>query len=66
MYLLLTLTVKLSKNTSYDDVMEALKKASENELRRSIRIYRRAGSVYKIFYGDARTSVVDAKARYAT
>ena len=55
------LTVKLSKNTSYDHVMETLKKASENELN-GILGYTEELVVSQDFMGDARTSIVDAKA----
>ena len=55
------LTVKLSKNTSYDHVMETLKKASENELN-GILGYTEELVVSQDFVGDARTSIVDAKA----
>ena len=55
------LTVKLSKNTSYDHVMETLKKASENELS-GILGYTEELVVSQDFIGDAKTSIVDAKA----
>jgi glyceraldehyde 3-phosphate dehydrogenase len=55
------LTVKLAKETSYDDIMAVLKKASENEMK-GILGFTEDDVVSQDFVGDARTSIVDAKA----
>lgn len=55
------LTVKLSKETSYEEVMKTLKKASESELH-NILGYTEEAVVSQDFIGDSRTSIVDAKA----
>ena len=55
------LTVKLSKETSYDEVMKTIKKASESELH-NILGYTEEAVVSQDFIGDSRTSIVDAKA----
>ena len=55
------LTVKLGKDTSYEEVMSTLKSASENELN-GILGYTDEAVVSQDFIGDARTSIVDAKA----
>ena len=55
------LTVKLESNTSYKDVMKALKNASENELD-GILGYTEDLVVSQDFIGDPRTSIVDANA----
>ncbi len=55
------LTVKLSKETSYDEVMKTLKTASENKLK-GILGYTEELVVSQDFIGDSRTSIVDAKA----
>ena len=55
------LTVKLSKETSYDEVMKTLKSASENKLK-GILGYTEEPVVSQDFIGDSRTSIVDAKA----
>ena len=55
------LTVKLSKETSYDEVMKTFKSASENKLK-GILGYTEELVVSQDFIGDTRTSVVDAKA----
>jgi len=55
------LTVKVAKETSYDEIMAVLKKASENELK-GILGYTEDDVVSQDFVGDSRTSVVDAKA----
>ena len=55
------LTVKLSKETSYEEVMKTIKKASENELH-NILGYTEEAVVSQDFIGDSRTSIVDAKA----
>jgi len=55
------LTVKLSKETSYEEVMKTIKKASESELH-NILGYTEESVVSQDFIGDSRTSIVDAKA----
>ncbi len=55
------LTVKLSKETSYEEVMKTIKKASESELL-NILGYTEETVVSQDFIGDSRTSIVDAKA----
>lgn len=55
------LTVKLAKETSYDDIMKVLKNASENEMK-GILGFTEDDVVSQDFVGDSRTSVVDAKA----
>ena len=55
------LTVKLESNSSYKDVMKALKNASENELD-GILGYTEDLVVSQDFIGDPRTSIVDANA----
>ncbi len=55
------LTVKLSKETSYEEVMKTIKKASESELH-NILGYTEQPVVSQDFIGDSRTSIVDAKA----
>jgi glyceraldehyde 3-phosphate dehydrogenase len=55
------LTVKLSNDTSYDEVMKTLKSASENKLK-GILGYTEESVVSQDFIGDSRTSIVDAKA----
>ena len=55
------LTVKLAKETSYEEVMSTLKNASENELK-NILGYTEEAVVSQDFIGDSRTSIVDAKA----
>ena len=55
------LTVKLSKETSYEEVMKTKKKASESELH-NILGYTEEAVVSQDFIGDSRTSIVDAKA----
>ncbi len=55
------LTVKLSKETTYDDIMAVLKNASENEMK-GILGFTEDDVVSQDFVGDSRTSVVDAKA----
>ena len=54
------LTVKLGTKTSYDDVMNTLKRASENELD-GILGFTDEAVVSQDFMGDARTSIVDSK-----
>lgn len=55
------LTVKLAKETSYDDIMKVLKNASENEMKGIIG-FTEDDVVSQDFVGDSRTSVIDAKA----
>lgn len=55
------LTVKVAKETSYDEIMAVLKKASENELK-GILGFTEDDVVSQDFIGDSRTSIVDAKA----
>lgn len=55
------LTVKLAKETTYDQIMAVLKKASENELK-GILGYTEDDVVSQDFVSDPRTSIVDAKA----
>ena len=55
------LTVKVAKETSYEEIMAVLKKASENELK-GILGYTEDDVVSQDFIGDSRTSIVDAKA----
>lgn len=55
------LTVKLAKETTYDEIMAVLKKASENEMK-GILGFTEDDVVSQDFVGDSRTSVVDAKA----
>jgi len=55
------LTVKLEKNTSYDDVMAALENASNTSMS-GILGFTKELVVSQDFIGDARTSIVDANA----
>lgn len=55
------LTVKVAKETSYDEIMAVFKKASENELK-GILGYTEDDVVSQDFISDSRTSIVDAKA----
>jgi glyceraldehyde 3-phosphate dehydrogenase len=55
------LTVKLAKETNYDEIMAVLKKASENEMK-GILGFTEDDVVSQDFVGDSRTSIVDAKA----
>ncbi|WP_339835244.1 type I glyceraldehyde-3-phosphate dehydrogenase [uncultured Flavobacterium sp.] len=55
------LTVKLAKETSYEEIMAVLKKASENEMK-GILGYTEDDVVSQDFVSDSRTSIVDAKA----
>lgn len=55
------LTVKLSSQTSYADVMKAIKSASEGQLA-GVLGYTEELVVSQDFIGDARTSIVDANA----
>ena len=55
------LTIKVAKETSYDEIMAVLKKASENEMK-GILGYTEDLVVSQDFISDSRTSIVDAKA----
>ncbi|WP_396173988.1 type I glyceraldehyde-3-phosphate dehydrogenase [Flavobacterium sp.] len=55
------LTVKVAKETSYEEIMTVLKKASENEMK-GILGYTEDDVVSQDFISDTRTSIVDAKA----
>lgn len=55
------LTVKLEKSTSYDEVMAALKDASEGSMA-GVLGFTKELVVSQDFIGDARTSIVDANA----
>ncbi len=55
------LTCKLEKETTYDEIKAAIKKASENELK-GILGYTEDAVVSSDFIGDTRTSIFDANA----
>jgi len=55
------LTVKLARETTYDEIMAVLKKASETDYK-GIVGYTEDDVVSQDFIGDTRTSIVDAKA----
>ena len=55
------LTVKLAKETTYEEIMAVLKKASENELK-GILGFTEDDVVSQDFVSDSRTSIIDAKA----
>jgi glyceraldehyde 3-phosphate dehydrogenase len=55
------LTVKVAKETSYEEIMAVLKKASENEMK-GILGYTEDDVVSQDFISDSRTSIIDAKA----
>jgi glyceraldehyde 3-phosphate dehydrogenase len=55
------LTVKLAKETTYDDIMKVLKNASETSMK-GILGYTEDLVVSQDFVSDSRTSIVDAKA----
>ena len=55
------LTVKLSSNSTYENVMKALKESSEKELK-NILGYTEELVVSQDFIGDPRTSIIDSKA----
>lgn len=55
------LTVKLAKETSYEEIMKVLKNASETDYK-GILGYTEDDVVSQDFIGDSRTSIVDAKA----
>jgi len=55
------LTVKVAKETSYEEIMAVLKKASENEMK-GILGFTEDDVVSQDFVSDSRTSIIDAKA----
>ena len=55
------LTVKLKKETTYEEIMKVLKNASENEMK-GVLGYTEDDVVSQDFVSDPRTSIVDAKA----
>jgi glyceraldehyde 3-phosphate dehydrogenase len=55
------LTLRLAKETTYEEIMSVLKKASENEMK-GILGYTEDDVVSQDFVSDTRTSIVDAKA----
>jgi glyceraldehyde 3-phosphate dehydrogenase len=55
------LTVRLVKETTYDEIKKVMKEASENELK-GILGYTEDDVVSNDFLGDSRTSIFDAKA----
>ncbi|AJH14580.1 MULTISPECIES: type I glyceraldehyde-3-phosphate dehydrogenase [Myroides] len=55
------LTVKVAKETSYEEVLAVLKKASENELK-GVMAYTEEDVVSQDFVSDTHTCIVDAKA----
>ncbi len=55
------MTVKVAKETSYEEIMAVLKKASENEMK-GILGYTEDDVVSQDFISDSRTSIIDAKA----
>lgn len=55
------LTVKVAKETSYEEIMKVLKDASENELK-GILGFTEDDVVSQDFVSDTRTSIIDAKA----
>jgi glyceraldehyde 3-phosphate dehydrogenase len=55
------LTVNLAKETTYEEICAAMKKASEGELK-GVLGYTEDAVVSSDFIGDARTSIFDAKA----
>ncbi len=55
------MTVKVAKETSYEEIMQVFKKASENEYK-GILGYTEDDVVSQDFVSDPRTSIVDAKA----
>ncbi len=58
------LTVNLAKPAKYEEICEAMKKASEGELK-GILGYTEDAVVSSVFLGDTRTSIFDAKAGIA-
>lgn len=61
---LIDLTVRLEKSTSYNEIKEAMKKASENELK-GILGYTEDEVVPQDFVSEPKTAVFDAKAGLA-
>ena len=55
------LTVKLAKETSYEEIMKVLKNASETSMK-GILGYTEDDVVSQDFVSDTRTSIIDAKA----
>lgn len=55
------LTCNLAKDVTYDEICQAMKEASEGELK-GILVYTEDAVVSSDFLGDARTSIFDAKA----
>ena len=55
------LTVKLSNETSYDEIMSTMEKASKNDLK-NILGFSTDDVVSQDFIGDKRTSIFDARA----
>ena len=55
------LTVKVAKETTYDEIMQVLKKASETDYKNIIG-YTEDDVVSQDFISDSRTSIIDAKA----
>ncbi|WP_121965021.1 type I glyceraldehyde-3-phosphate dehydrogenase [Myroides sp. N17-2] len=55
------LTVKVAKETSYEDILAVLKKASENELK-GVMAYTEDAVVSQDFVSDTHTCIIDAKA----
>jgi glyceraldehyde 3-phosphate dehydrogenase len=55
------LTVKVAKETSYEEIMSVLKKASENEMKGIIG-FTQDEVVSQDFISDSRTSIIDSKA----
>ncbi len=58
------LTVRLAKETTYEEICAAMKKASENELKGKLG-YTNEDVVSSDFIGDSRTSIFDEKAGIA-
>lgn len=55
------LTVKVAKETSYGEIMDVLKRASENEMK-GVLGFTEDDVVSQDFISDSRTSIIDAKA----
>ena len=55
------ITIQVKKETSYEEICKAMKKASEGELK-GILGYTEDAVVSSDFLGDARTSIFDANA----
>lgn len=55
------LTVKVAKETSYEDILAVLKRASENELK-GVMAYTEDAVVSQDFVSDTHTCIIDAKA----